>query len=174
MSWDRITLISSSSCDTFRLMFLTLFLQVKSRGASPPHSQTRATVAILLHWRAAGRCGVVGDLTTWRAPKPQWVLRPLCRAGNHCPLPRSLPRPSHDHPAAPTWKGAAYWEGCHGEHAARWARGRGTRRSGCPRERRLAVSPGETLPRVTPLWAGRDKGPFRACPLIVCSLAPSV
>ena len=49
MSWDRITLISSSSCDTFRLMFLTLFLQVKSRGASPPHSQTRATVAILLH-----------------------------------------------------------------------------------------------------------------------------
>ena len=49
MSWDRITLISLSSCDTFRLMFLTLSLQVKSRGAPCPHSQTRATVAILLH-----------------------------------------------------------------------------------------------------------------------------
>lgn len=91
----------------------------------------------------------MGHLTTLEAPRLQRVLRrpPLCRAGSHCPLPRSPAARPTGHPAAPTWKGAAYWQKCP------W----GTRstvgelgvpgRSGCPRERRLAVSPGETLPR---------------------------
>lgn len=47
-SWDRTPLISLSSCDIFRLMLLTLFLQMNSRRTSPPHSQTRTIVAIFL------------------------------------------------------------------------------------------------------------------------------